>query len=532
MVSYATIKEKLLRYNHLPGYAIAIANLILVLLFVFFAFRWLFHSDAATKVLLAYEVVKSGSIIPPDWYFVNGDIWLFFIHLPLILIGKAMDYSWSSYVVNTLFYVALYLAALLFFLRHFRVSFSSKILLFVMALSAYSTVNAMMVFGELAGITEPIFIFTFLGVILALEKREKGNTALYWLTGLLIFVFAAGAPGRSFIYNTAPALMVAFFLWIDKRSRKYLILFGTITLAFVLAYLVYHWMLLPNVEMKFSRNNLYFATYDEVWMNIDLFAKGLFFYFSLEGPRSLDVASFDGALYFFNFALVLFMLTATVKKMQLKTREVGFETILSFMTLYFLVVIGYLYIFANPLAKDATTFRYFRPLFYIVMIFTVLYVDRFNKPIKQIVIVVMLAHLTLINYKIYSSNSSFKELRHAHNNHEGVANYLMQHKLTYGFASYWNAGVTMALARNKSIVAPIHLHDFSPRRWLSAENWFHRTDTKKTFLLLAAGEYNGLKGSLNKFIPRDPLETLHIGNYVVLVYDTSREPLFKWQKEK
>jgi hypothetical protein len=427
----------------------------------------------------------------------------------------------------------LYLAALLFFLRHFKVSFYAKVLLFVMSISAYSSVNAMMVFGELADITEPIFIFTFLGVILALEGRDKGNAKLFWLMGILIFVFASGAPARSFIYSVAPALMVAFFLWIDKWSKKYLILLGAIVAGFLLAYVVYHWLLLPNVQMKFSRNDLYFATYDEVWMNIDLFAKGLFFYFSLEGPRSMNVASFDGALYFFNFLFVLFAITATVKMTRLKTKEIGLETILSFLALYFLIVIGYLYIFANPLAKDATTFRYFRPLFYVVMIFMTLFVDRFHKPIRGLVIAAILMHLTIINYKIYTNNASFRDLRHAHNNHEGVANYLMQHHLDYGFASYWNAGVTMALARNKAIVAPIYMHNFSPRRWLSAESWFHRTDTKKTFLLLAAGEYNNLKqGTLKKFIPRDPVEKLNIGNYVLLVYDTSQQPLFDWQKEK
>ena len=527
--SYHLFKEKLKKYKRLPGYAIAIFNLLLIMLFILFAFRWLFHSDAATKVLLALEIIKSGTIIPPDWYYVNGDIWLFFIHLPLVLLGKVMDYSWLAYLVNSLFYVALYLLALLFFVRQLKVDFSSKVLLFVMALSAYSSVNAMMVFGELAGITEPIFIFAFLGIILALEKGE--NKKLFFLMGILIFVYAAGAPGRSLIYNTAPALMIAFLLWIDRGAKKYLVLFATIFVSFTLAYIIYHWLLIPNVLMEFSRNNLSFASYEEVWMNIDIFAKGLFFYFSLEGPQSLKVESLDGALYFFNFLLVLFMITASIKKMTLKTKEISLVHILSFMLLYFFVVIGYLYIFTNPLAKDATTLRYFRPLFYIVMIFTVLYIDRFSRPIKGIVTVLILMHLTLINYKIYTYNASPKQLIHSHNNHEGVANYLMKHNLTYGFASYWNAGVTMALAKNRSVVAPIHMHNFTPRRWLSAESWFHNLEAKKTFLLLSAGEYNHLQASLKNFIPKDPIDKVTIGNYVILIYDTQDAPLMAWQKE-
>ena len=530
MVHIQNMKEKLVKYKNFPGYAIILINLAFVLLFILFAYKWYFHSDAATKMLLASEMIKNGTLLPHDWYYVNGDIWIFFIQLPLVLLERIFGYGWSAYVANSLVYIGIYLAALLFFLRRFSVDFYSKVLLFVLAFSAYSTVNAMMVFGELTGISEPIFIFTLLGILLSMEKHQSKKS--YWLMGILIFVYTVGGPSRSLVNNVAPVLLVTFLLYIDTWSKRYLILLGTILLTFAMASAINLFVLQPNVLMEFSRNNLSFASYGDIWLNIDIFTKGLFSYFNLEGPNSVKVESLDGGIYFFNFLFMIFMITAVVKTMRLKTKEIDLVNVLSFLFLYFLILIGYLYIFTNPLAKDSTTFRYFRPLFYIVMIFVVLYINRFNKPFKHIVIAFLLLFVTIENYKIYTNNASLRDLKHAHNNHQGVANYLVDQNLTYGFASYWNAGSTMVLTKNRALVAPIYMHNFEPRRWLSSESWYHDHKRVKTFLLLSQGEYNNLKDSLKKFIPKEPIDKVTVGGFVILIYDTNGTVLMDWQKDK
>jgi len=530
MISYQAIKEKLEKYNRYPGYLIVFANLAFVLLFVVYGYKWYFHSDAATKMLLASEMIKHGTLIPPDWYYVNGDIWIFFIQLPLVLLERIFGYGWTAYVANTLVYIGFYLAAVLFFLKRFNVDFYSKVLLFVLAFSAYSTVNAMMVFGELTGISEPIFIFTLLGILLSMDKHHSRKS--YWLMGILIFIYTVGGPSRSLVNNVAPVLLVTFLLYIDTWSKRYLILLGTVLLSFAIASAINIFLLQPNVLMEFSRNNLTFASYSDVWLNIDIFAKGLFSYFNLEGPISVKVESLDGGIYFFNFLFMIFMITAVVKMMRLKTKEIDLVNILSFLFLYFFILIGYLYIFTNPLAKDGTTFRYFRPLFYIVMIFVVLYINRFNKPFKHIVIGFLLLFVTIENYKIYTSNASLRDLRHAHNGLQGVANYLVDQNLTYGFASYWNAGSTMVLTENRALIAPIYIHNFEPRRWLSSESWYHNQKAKKTFLLLSQGEYNNLKNDLKKFIPKEPVKKVTVGGSVILIYDTNGTVLMDWQKSK
>ena len=501
------------------AYAIVFANLALLALYIVFTYKQFFHSDAATKMLLTAEILKHGTIIPPDWYFLNGDIWVFFIHLPLLFLVKIFGYGWSSYVLNSLIYLGIYGWMILYFMKYMKVDFLSKVLLFVMAFSALSYPNTVMFFGELSGIEEAIFIFASLGLLLSF--KENPSKKIYWLMAILIFAFAVGNPGRAMIYHVAPVFLVTILLFIDTRSKRYLTLASAILISFVLAYAVYAVVLSPNVQMIYNRNNLSFASYQEIFMNIDLFFQGLFSYFSLVGSSSTPVESFTGGLYFFNFLFVLFLLTATVKMTELKTRNITIVNIVSFYFLFYFIVIGYLYIFANPLARDQTTFRYFRPLFYLAMIFLALYVDTFSKVTKTLLISIMLLYLTAMNYQNFPGTLNPRVLKNIDNSHQNVADYLVDQNLSYGFASYWNAGTTMALTGNKAIVAPIFIDRFAPQRWLSSEDWYHHYQAKRSFLLLTKNEYHNLKSTIDKYLTKGPVEKVDIDNYVILIYDYS-----------
>ncbi|HHH37549.1 MAG TPA: hypothetical protein ENK77_02915 [Epsilonproteobacteria bacterium] len=386
-----------------------------------------------------------------------------------------------------------------------------------MAFSALSYPNTAMFFGELSGIEEAIFIFASLGLLLAFQEHQSKK--IYWLMGILVFVFTIGNPGRATIYHIAPLLLATVLLLIDTKSKKYALLLGAILLSFVLAAATYTLLLLPHIEMIYNRSNLSFASYQEIFMNIDLFCQGLFSYFSLVGNRSTPVESFDGGIYFFNFLFVLFLLTAMVKMTRLKTENIDLVNIVSFFTLFYLIVIGYLYIFANPLARDQTTFRYFRPLFYLAMIFLTLYIDTFSKLIKNLMITIILLYWTVSNYQNFLGTTSLTAIKRMQNPHQSVANYLVDHNLTYGFASYWNAGSTMALTKNKAIIAPIFIDRFAPQRWLSAESWYHRYEIQKTFLLLTKNEYETLQTTIKTYLTKEPVQKVDVGRYVILIYD-------------
>ena len=509
--------DRLDRLKHYFGYAIIFINLLLLLLFLIYTSKAYFQSDYATKMLLASEIIKHGTIIPPDWYYVNNDIWIFFIQLPLVLLEKIFGYGWASYAGNSIIYLGIYAWAVYYVAKQLKIAFLSKVLLFVLAFSALSVTNVDMFFGQLAGIMVPTYLFFFLGILLSLEKYESKK--IFWLAGILVFVFAINNPNRIAVYYVGPSILITLLLYVDTKLKKYLILLGTILFSFILAWAIFRFLLIPNVLMNYSgAADLKFASYNEIINHISIFFSGLFDYANLVGDPSANVKSIRGAMHFLNFFFFLLMLIAIIKQIEPRTERIGFLNIISFFFLYYSIVIGYLYIFTNPLAQDSTTFRYFRPLFYLAMFFLVFYINRFRKWYRTLTLTVFLVLLTLSNYKMYINYASLDYLEHLENKHQRVADYLVDHNLTYGFAGYWDAAATMSLSENKVLVAPVNLGDFTPARWLNSDSWYHDYKAKRTFLLYNAGEYE-YYNKIKKYFPRKPVQTISLDNFVILVYD-------------
>jgi hypothetical protein len=499
------------------GYVIIFANLLFLLLFLIYTEKYYFQSDSATKMLLASEIIKSGTIIPPDWYYANGDIWIFFLQLPLVFFEKILGCGWESYVANSIVYLGVYAWSVYYFTKQLQVESLSKILLFVLAFSAFSPINADMFFGQLAGIIVPIFIFTFLGILQSLHGCE--NKKSFWLMGILVFTLTINNPSRMAIFHIVPAVMIIVALYIDTKSKKYLQLLGTTLLSFLIASAIYIFLLKPNVLINYNgAANLSFATYEQILNHINIFVAGVFSYANLVGSQPHGIMSKMGGLHFLNFFFFFLMIVAIIKQFRFQTKNISLIDIVSLLFIYYVIIIGYLYIFTIPLAQDNTTFRYFGPLFYLAMIFLVYYILTYTQPYKNTLIGVFLIFLTLANHEIFVNYIHFDHLKNLQNKHQKVADYLVDHNLTYGFAGYWDAGVTMSLTENKAVIAPIELNDFTPARWLSSESWYHDYQTKRTFLLYSAHEYQ-YYAKIKKYLQRDPVKKIEIDGYIILIYD-------------
>lgn len=59
--------------------------LITLSLYLFWGFNLCINSDGASASTLALEIIRSGTLIPSEWTY-NGDLWMFFLHVPIALI--------------------------------------------------------------------------------------------------------------------------------------------------------------------------------------------------------------------------------------------------------------------------------------------------------------------------------------------------------------------------------------------------------------------------------------------------------------
>ena len=74
------LKENRAAPNRLPelvGLTVLVFNLLLIIYYVLFTAKGGFTSDEAWLNVLAQEIIGSKKLIPNDWWYVNGDFWLF-----------------------------------------------------------------------------------------------------------------------------------------------------------------------------------------------------------------------------------------------------------------------------------------------------------------------------------------------------------------------------------------------------------------------------------------------------------------------
>src|SRR6266705_4456435 len=88
-----------------PGYRIAVTS------------KATFNSDSATTSLYAGEILKSGRLIPPDWHFNNGDVWLYNHTLFAVPLLTMLPNGYTLYAASTGIFALLIVLAIALAMR-------------------------------------------------------------------------------------------------------------------------------------------------------------------------------------------------------------------------------------------------------------------------------------------------------------------------------------------------------------------------------------------------------------------------------
>ena len=100
--------------------------------------------------------------------------------------------------------------------------------------------------------------------------------------------------------------------------------------------------------------------------------------------------------------------------------------------------------------------------------------------------------------------------------------FLKSRGLSYGYASYWNAGMYSVLSDGDILVRQVLFENGLPvpYRHHAADSWYYaKTWTGKTFLLLTPDERKSLKSDLFTKYGVHISEELQHGSFVILVFD-------------
>lgn len=103
---------------------------------------------------------------------------------------------------------------------------------------------------------------------------------------------------------------------------------------------------------------------------------------------------------------------------------------------------------------------------------------------------------------------------------EGLAEYLEQQNLQYGYATFWNANVVTMMSDSKVIIRSVEFDDsgVSPLYYQSNQNWYGTVQNyAKYFLVLTGTEYSSYYSKI--IAEKPPEDTKQYGDYTILIYN-------------
>lgn len=518
----------------------AALNTILLFWYIFFGYQNNFHSDSAAQLLLAVESIKTGDYFVRDWNYVNGDIWTLYNHtfmIPMVLIGGEGYFSFalSRIVPALLLLTGCYLVSTLI-TKSKSVSLTSTSIV-AGGISPWMAEN---LYGQISYGTYfyiSCFLVYFSWKYLESERREINA----WLVGIAVICTLCfwTNPSRSTLTYFVPlfaSLLNTVQLknqsQLSIRYRKPAYLAATLFLSSFVGYLLYV-TTLRSLNPPTGYVDLKWLSFPEILNSVGHTLNGFFGIFGAIPETGLRVRSSAGyyeGLRLFTGLILLFTLPYSIyRAFSHQNRSVIFVT--TFTTCSFLIALSLHLTTSLPNMTDPVgSSRYLVPSVLLMTIIFTCTLDslfqekRYLTAIAGLFAVII---LTTSGYHAYVRKKLNFEKNHffpsLHDNYKaGLANFLLSKDLHYGYATFWNSGVTSVLSSGKVKVRQVLLDNGLPKpyRWLSSDSWYEPESwTGKTFIAISNSEEAQIDwAKLEKSLGHPPVETLSFEDKKIYVF--------------
>ena len=211
--------EKSISYLVIPLF---FAEQILIIFYNLVAYKSKFQSDDASSNLLANEILKSHSLFPRTWFYVNGDIGLFGPHTLIAALSKLNLSPYESHAV-ALTIGSFMIEGALFYLGMALLDQFSKALWFPALFPLFlSAPNADQLLGE--GAYTTLIIATLLNLAYIVKIAKRGSKGIprvsSWLVPCVSFIALTSSPSKSMIYFVLPFSICAALIFIEYKKDK------------------------------------------------------------------------------------------------------------------------------------------------------------------------------------------------------------------------------------------------------------------------------------------------------------------------
>lgn len=501
-----------------------------------------FHSDSAFKSLVAGEVIRQGSYFPPEWNYVNGDLWVLFGQIFIIPLLPFFKNSYSLHAISGLISSIIVLTSLWCVSGMAVRSRWMRLLAVTIFAGGVSWVVAENLFGQVSyGNVLYLAVFTLYFAWRWLESGTRRGKIGWGMALVVLGTLAAwGNPQRAFAYDLLPMLAAvlawamtrdALLVWSPGARRWQLtadawrltgllgMLFGSILLGAIL-----HSISIQHVHNAAGAGATRWLTFEGARENLWLTLKGILGMFGALPSPDRSVMSPGGAyeaLRLLGMLSLLVMLPvvscAALRDARPSARMLAAFTASGLCLFVFLQVTTTTPDMSGPIHSA----RYMLPSLILGVVLLVAYAEA-KGPRSIPGLAAWSILLILLSSLAYSGNSFSRLYRGTPQSaHQQAIEVLKHEGLQYGYASYWNSGAITILSGGDVKIRQIELHDGvpEPRLHLASSTWYRPAAWKgKSFLMLSRDELPQLDRTAMFAFTGAPLREFTVGDFTVLVF--------------
>lgn len=483
------------------------------------------HSDTATALLLAREQIRTHSLFPGSWCYVNGDLWVLSQNLLAIPLTYLIH---NQPLVRALVSVLMLIITIWSIWYHSRIQMKDEswmISIPIFLVGLYGNID--MILYQSAYTSALFKMLLCVGWYACIVESKEKKWIRFVFPIFLCIVTTEGIRQIAEIVIPLLGTVIVCSLYefrdykkLEHSSLKRLIIQGLYVIVPVLLGLILHkWVSSTHIMWVQENLTAYVGSISQIWTNLGVVVQNTISNFGY--IADVSVASVAGMRNLVSIFLCI-MVTVIIPILQLlKWKEESFSVqfFMVFSMIHNLALV-FIVVFTGK-----TTDRYLLTVIYTCIIISAHYILKYwlkKDTILSSVISLGLSFCLLLEaFSLTYLNLGWEQrLR----DKKIVAEALIEHNLYYGYATYWNAYTNVIYSNFEVQIGGINIdaNGISPYGWLVSEEWLNpENDYEETFLLLSGDEERIVKDSSIEDVLGKPYKVFDIDqtNYVVYVYD-------------
>lgn len=528
--------------------AVALAAFVsvvaIVLLYILHFARTALNSDDAVFSLLAGVMSEQGRVLPEGWIYINGDLWMPSITLIIASLLHWMPNGFHVHSIANLAAIAAVLWSLVWLMRVLRMPWPVVICIATLVASGPSLLFAYQVYVQTSYLLWPLGFLIGAALIARYRLADPIMPVMRWRTPLLLFVViflvSFSNPARVLVTTLLSLyLLDRAFAYVPAtkaqpsghRARRLvgfndpvILVMGLGFLCALALYQALRWS--GATETVYGAAGIHWGGWAAIRGHAGIIAHGWLPSLGMEVGAKTWLA---GVPWMARLGIAIGLTCAgLIEIWRLRVQRDPVRRAFTAAFVGALAPVLVMCLVFDPLAIDFGTMRYFVVALISLVLLGAFQLCDFVKaapraaPIALAAFGVVLVSVAAQRFLPVAALGTDQFWTVAKSPGMRLAEAVQREGLRWGYASWWNAGVTTVMTDSRVQVSPVELDPggASPGRFMTLREWYRPERwLGETFLALTTNEADKTRMAALTTQLGAPSRSFDTSGYRVLVYD-------------